>query len=222
MVVNKKEPGTEEESRKEAFSEDSSTSSNDRIREDDILAELRGANKGLSGSIRKSKDTTKALKKQGKKLKSSLKKKKKIRGTVGKDEKLTTLIEEESSIFMIKNKIINGIKNLFSFKKAKDSAVTKAAQKEEGKAEEYSENISEDEADQTSSIEKKLEETDSDASVDDELEKTLAGLQSLRRHFKSQTQRIKSQTHAAKEMQTLDKNTIERSDTLTKRVKKIE
>ncbi|KAI5191321.1 hypothetical protein NEMIN01_1480 [Nematocida minor] len=201
--------------------EDSSTSSNDRVEEDGLLDMLKGANKGLAGSLKTSKDTTKTLKSQGKKLDRSLKKKKKIRKSIDEDEKITQKINSESHLIMLKGKFFDSVRNFFSSNKKHNEAVDKAAQEEEDKAKE--DRASEDDSfsSEDEEIEKRLEETDSDASIDDELEKTLAGLQSLRRSVHSQTQRIKSQTHATKEMRILDKDTVERSKKLKEEVKKI-
>ncbi|KAH9386228.1 uncharacterized protein NEMAJ01_1124 [Nematocida major] len=208
-----------------SFHEDSSTSSNDKVVEDDLLDTLKQANKGLAGSIRTSHDTTKALKTQGKKLNRSLKAKKRIRKKVGEDEEITQRIKKEENIIVVKSSFLDKVKNFFSGKTWHENKVNSEAENEEKKAmlsesaDESSGLYSTDSSD--GSVVDQLEDSGSGDDVDDQLEKTLAGLQSLRQNVHSQTQRIKAQTHAAKEMEILDKDTASRAKKLSKDVKSL-
>ncbi|KAI5133910.1 hypothetical protein NEAUS06_0814 [Nematocida ausubeli] len=210
----------EKEHKKEEEKEDSSTSSNNEVDHDDLFDIIKKANKGLAGSVRTSKDTTKTLTKQGHSLKKSLHKKKNIRESIGKDEKTVQNINAEGHVVVVKSSFFDKVKGFFSGKTWHEEAVNQSAEKEEKKAEKYSDEEEDDEfSSEESRVAEDLESTGSD--VSDELEKTLAGLQSLRRSVHFQTQKIKSQRHAAKEMQILDKDTTERAKQLEEEAKHI-
>ncbi|KAI5183795.1 hypothetical protein NEIRO03_1367 [Nematocida sp. AWRm78] len=213
--------GKEEEHKTEEDSEDSSTSSNDRVENSDLFDIIKKANKGLAGSIRTSKDTTKTLDKQGKSLNKSLHKKKSIRKRVGKDEDLVRNINAEGNIVVIKSSFLDRLRNFFSPQKWHEASVDQSAKREEERAEECSKDEESDELSSEDEIADDLENTGSDEDVDAELEKTLTGLQSLRRSVHFQTQKIKSQRHAAKEMQLLDEDTSKRAKKLEEETKKI-
>lgn len=204
--------------RKEKTDEDTSTSSNDEVVDDDLFDIIRTANKGLAGSIKTSKDTTKTLKNQGKKLTKSVKKKKKIKKSIGKDEETVRSINRSGNLVVVKSSIFDKIRNFFSLKKRHEAAVDREIEGEEEKAEEYDQS---EESSTDSEVIEDLEETDSSENVDNELEKTLVGLQSLRRNVHAQTRKIKAQTHAAEEMKIIDTDTSKRSKDLTKQIKKI-
>ncbi|KAI5188686.1 hypothetical protein NECID01_0299 [Nematocida sp. AWRm77] len=216
----------------------SSSSSNDSLRElkkkkeetdEDAFQIIRGANRNLGSALKTSQDTSKTLKKQGEELKTSLKQKKNIRETIGKSEVRTRDIKRAGHLVDLNNSWFDAIKSFFSSKRRHEEKVTQEAREEEAKykAEEKKAQAIEDTSFSESEDVNNQEEIDAleetgEEDVDAELEKTLMGLQALRKDVRSQTQRIKAQTHASKEMKILDKDTKKRTKDLTEKVKKLE
>lgn len=218
-------------------SSSSSSSSNDSLialrrkkeeTDEDAFQIIHGANKNLGGALKTSQDTTKTLKRHGRNLKKSLKRKKNIRQTIGKSEVRTRDTERAGHLVDLHTGWFDSIKNFFSSKRRHEAQVSKEAAAEEKKAqaaESTAEAIEEsavDESDADSHAQEIAALTDSgEEDVDAELEKTLVGLQALRKDVRSQTQRIKAQTHATKEMKLIDKDTQTRTKKLTEKVKKL-
>ncbi|OAG31358.1 hypothetical protein NEDG_01836 [Nematocida displodere] len=227
MPRNKPEPA------KAGFSietESSSSSSNDTLEllqkkktatEDESFDIIRRANKGLGGTLKTSADTSKSLKHQGHSLETAASKKKKVRDIVTHSEVTVRDIKRSGHILDFSNSFFDSIACLFSAERREKARVEAQAKEEEAKATSQESHSTDEDVDNHSEIEQ-LEESDPDDDVDAELEKTLAGLQALRKDVKSQTHHIKAQAHATKEMAILDKDTNKRAKSLTKKIKKLD
>ncbi|KAI5171377.1 hypothetical protein NEFER03_0736 [Nematocida sp. LUAm3] len=212
----------------------SSSSSNDalaslsKVKEDtsnESIDILRGANKSLGGALRKTKETSKSLNKQGSTIHTTVKKKKNIRKIVGATEEKTVSIKRSGRILDFSNRFFDGITSFFSGKKRKIAAIDKKAEKEGKSAEMYEEQAEGTESsldpEQYDKEISQLEDSGGTTNADEELEKMLGGLKALDKGVRSQTKKIKSQTHATKQMKILDKDTKKRTDEVTERVKNL-
>lgn len=210
----------------------SSSSSNDSVRDLEVkkqaveaesLSILTRANKNLGKSLQTSADTTKSLDVQGKKLEGVLHKKKETRKIVAASETKATGIKRSGRIFDFSNRFFDSVANFFSLGRRRAHKAEQEAKKEEQKTKHLGEQAAVEKEKQEGSKQaaKSLQEENGEG-VDAQLEQTLSGLKTLRAGVRSQTQKIKAQRHATKEMQILDKDTKGRTAKLTERVKKLQ
>ncbi|KAI5184426.1 hypothetical protein NEHOM01_0171 [Nematocida homosporus] len=212
-----------------ADSSSSSTSSNDTLEllasrkendANDAFKIVKGANRALGGALRTSHKTTKSLAKQDEVLTDTLKRKKGIRKTIETNEERVVQIGRSGHLVSFGNRFFDAIGDFFTGRRRAISAVDKAATDEEEKAQKDERLAADDGVDEKAAAEA-LEASGEEGDVDAELEKTLIGLKTLRKGVKSQTKRIRAQTHATKEMVIMDKDTNKRTKSLTKKIKKL-
>lgn len=229
-------------SRKERGSEGSSESSSsndevqleagpelggeDKARADELkkgsLQTLGSVKKELAHTLEVSRDTSKELGAQEAKLGEIKQSKKKVGEIITEGETQEREIRRAGKLVNFSNRLVDGVKYLFSSKRQKSKELHAKLGKEEARTKEIR---GADAAEESSGAEKEAGDAGGGEvkdDVDEELAGTLSYLQRLRKDVKGQNKQIRTQSHMLKEMEVLDKDTSRRSKELTKKINKLE